>query len=70
MSKRKLRSPLSAGEKREVWGGFADREDEYLDEVEQRWGDTDQYAASARRVAAYSQSAWEPRPVRPGLVSS
>jgi hypothetical protein len=54
-----MRSPLSDEDKREVWGGFADREEEYLDEVEQRWGDSDAYAASARRVAGYGRREWE-----------
>lgn len=57
--KRKLQSPMSIEEKRELWGGFADREDELLDEVEARWGDTTAYQESARRVATYTRDDWE-----------
>lgn len=56
---RKMQSPMSGAEKREVWGSFAEREDELLDEVEQRWGDTDAYAESARRVSRYDKATWE-----------
>ena len=59
MNTRKMQSPLSAADKREVWGAFADREDELLDEVEERWGDTDAYQESARRVSAYGKKEWE-----------
>src|SRR5699024_9384733 len=37
MGKRRIQSPMSAAEKREQWGEFADREHELLDEVEARW---------------------------------
>lgn len=50
---------MSDGDKREVWGSFADNEHELLAEVEERWGDTDAYAESARRVARYDKAAWE-----------
>lgn len=59
MTKRKLQSPLSDQEKRELWGSFADQEDELLDEVEARWGGTNAYEESARRVAAYRAEDWE-----------
>lgn len=58
-SNRKLQSPMSIEEKRELWGGFADREDELLDEVEARWGDTTAYQESARRVATCTRDDWE-----------
>ena len=54
-----MRSPLSDAEKRELWGDFTDHEEEYLDEVEARWGDTDAYAQSARRVSRYGREEWE-----------
>lgn len=54
-----MQSPLSEQEKREVWGDFADQEDELLDEVEARWGDSPAYSESARRVATYGKSDWE-----------
>ncbi|WP_460499317.1 TipAS antibiotic-recognition domain-containing protein [Glycomyces tarimensis] len=50
---------MSTAEKREVWGDFAEHEDEYLDEAEQRWGDSEAFAESARRVAAYGKVEWE-----------
>jgi len=50
---------MTGEEKREVWGAFADKEDEYLDEVERRWGDSDAYAESAERVARYGKAEWE-----------
>jgi TipAS antibiotic-recognition domain len=54
-----MRSPLTDAEKRELWGGFTDHEEEYLDEVETRWGDTEAYAQSARRVSRYGRAEWE-----------
>lgn len=54
-----MRSPMTEAEKREVWGEWTDHEDEYLDEVEERWGDTDAYAQSAQRVASYGKAEWE-----------
>ncbi|CAL9396869.1 HTH-type transcriptional activator TipA [Nocardiopsis dassonvillei] len=59
MTRRKTRSPLSDEDRRELWGGFADREEEYLGEVEQRWGGSEAYADSARRVAGYGRAEWE-----------
>ncbi|MEV4398992.1 TipAS antibiotic-recognition domain-containing protein [Nonomuraea sp. NPDC049607] len=59
MSDKKIRSPLSEEDKCEVWGEWADHEDEYLDEVEQRWGSGTAYAQSAKRVAAYDKKQWE-----------
>lgn len=55
-----MNSPMTETEKRRLWGQeFTDREAEYLDEVEHRWGATDAYAQSARRVAAYGPAEWE-----------
>ena len=50
---------MTSAEKREVWGEFAEKEDEYLDEVEERWGGSDAYALSAARVAEYGKAEWE-----------
>lgn len=58
MTKRRMRSPMSAAQKREQWGSFADREDELLDEVEARWGDSDAYRESARKVSRYTAADW------------
>lgn len=60
MNRRKMQSPLSAAEKRELWGtDFAANEEEYLNEVETRWGDSEAYAQSARRVARYGSAEWK-----------
>src|SRR5690625_693146 len=60
MNRRKMQSPLSAAEKRDLWGtDFAANEEEYLNEVETRWGDSEAYAQSARRVARYGSAEWK-----------
>jgi TipAS antibiotic-recognition domain len=59
MKNNRMRSPLTDAEKRELWGDVAEREEEYFTEVEARWGDTDAYAQSARRVARYGRAEWE-----------
>lgn len=53
-----MQSPLSDGEKRDVWGEFAEHEDELLDEVEARWGDSAAYQESAQRVSRYGTKEW------------
>jgi DNA-binding transcriptional MerR regulator len=40
-----------------VFGDFDPRD--YEDEVQARWGETDAYAESARRTAAYTKADWE-----------
>lgn len=47
---------LTPEEKFEVFGDFDP--DEYADEVQQRWGDTDAYKESARRAASYTKDDW------------
>ena len=60
MNRHKMQSPLTAAEKRQVWGEeFAEKEEEYLAEVETRWGESEAYAQSARRVARYGKAEWE-----------
>jgi hypothetical protein len=59
MGKRRIQSPMSAADKREQWGEFADREHELLDEAEARWGDTAAYDEAARNVSAYTKEDWE-----------
>lgn len=49
---------MSPAEKREHWGAFADREEELLDEVAARWGDSDAYQESARKVSTYTAADW------------
>jgi DNA-binding transcriptional MerR regulator len=48
---------LTPEEKLEVFGGFDP--DQYTDEVEQRWGETDAYRESARRTARYTKEDWQ-----------
>lgn len=59
MADNRIRSPLSDKDKREVWGEWADNADEHLQEVEQRWGDSDAYSQTAKRVATYLRQDWE-----------
>ena len=47
---------LTPDEQFEVFGEF--KPDEYAAEVEQRWGETDAYRESWRRVARYSKADW------------
>ncbi|MEV1132390.1 TipAS antibiotic-recognition domain-containing protein [Agromyces sp. NPDC049794] len=50
---------MSDTDKREQWGRFADNEDELLDEVEPRWGETAAYEESARKASTYTKEDWE-----------
>ncbi|MFD9950208.1 TipAS antibiotic-recognition domain-containing protein [Nonomuraea sp. NPDC059023] len=59
MSDKKIQSPLTDADKREVWGEWAEKEDQHLREVEQRWGDSDAYSQTAKRVARYGKREWE-----------
>ncbi len=47
---------MTANDKLSVFGDFDPAEHE--DEVEERWGDTDAYAASVKRTAGYSPEDW------------
>lgn len=49
---------MSDTDKREQWGTFADQEEELLDEVEARWGNTTAYEESARKVSTYTKEDW------------
>jgi DNA-binding transcriptional MerR regulator len=48
---------LTPEERFEVFGDF--NPDDYTDEVEQRWGDTDAYRESARRTRGYTKADWQ-----------
>jgi MerR family transcriptional regulator, thiopeptide resistance regulator len=48
---------LTPEERFEVFGDF--NPDDYTEEVEQRWGGTDAYKESARRVARYTKADWQ-----------
>lgn len=56
MEAQKMGIQLSPEERFEVFGDFDP--DQYAQEVEERWGDTDAYRESQRRVAGYSKQDW------------
>ncbi|MFD5336711.1 MerR family transcriptional regulator [Streptomyces hawaiiensis] len=57
MEARKMGLNLTPEEKFEVFG---DQDPEqYAEEVEARWGDTDEYAESQRRTASYTKEDWK-----------
>ena len=49
--------PLTPEERLEVFGEF--RSEDYAEEAEQRWGDTEAYRQSQRRVATYNKEDWQ-----------
>ncbi|HVF52852.1 MAG TPA: MerR family transcriptional regulator [Actinomycetota bacterium] len=53
----KMGISLTPEERFEVFGDFDP--DEHADEVEERWGDTDAYKESQRRVSSYTKADWE-----------
>jgi MerR family transcriptional regulator, thiopeptide resistance regulator len=48
---------LTPEERLEVFGGF--NPEDYAEEAEQRWGGTEAYRQSQRRVAAYTKEDWQ-----------
>ena len=48
---------LTPEERFEVFGDF--RPDDHAEEVERRWGETDAYRQSQRRVSAYTKEGWQ-----------
>ncbi|MDQ8707818.1 MerR family transcriptional regulator [Streptomyces sp. LHD-70] len=56
MEAKKMGINLTPEEKFEVFGDFDP--DQYEEEVEQRWGNTDAYAQSQRRAASYTKEDW------------
>ncbi|GGO57130.1 MerR family transcriptional regulator [Streptomyces lasiicapitis] len=57
MEARRMGINLTPEEKFEVFGDFDP--DEHAEEVERRWGDTEAYAESQRRTAAYTKEDWK-----------
>jgi DNA-binding transcriptional MerR regulator len=57
MEARTMGINLTPEERFEVFGDFDP--DEHAAEVEQRWGDTDAYRESRRRVSRYTKADWE-----------
>ncbi|MER7419401.1 MerR family transcriptional regulator [Micromonospora peucetia] len=56
MEASKLNIPLTPQERFEVFGGFDP--DAHAEEAEQRWGGTEAYRESNRRVSGYSKDDW------------
>ncbi|MFF9116723.1 MerR family transcriptional regulator [Streptomyces massasporeus] len=57
MEARTMGIDLTPEERFEVFGG--NDPEQYAEEVEQRWGDTDEYADSQRRTASYTKEDWK-----------
>ncbi|HET7270159.1 MAG TPA: MerR family transcriptional regulator [Rubrobacter sp.] len=57
MEARTMGIPLTPEERFEVFGEF--RPEDHAEEAEQRWGGTEAYRQSQRRVAAYKKEDWQ-----------
>lgn len=57
MEARTMDIPLTPEERLEVFGEF--RPEDYAEEAEQRWGETEGYRQSQRRVASYKKEDWQ-----------
>ena len=57
MEARTMDIPLTPEERLEVFGEF--RPEDYAEEAQQRWGDTEAYRQSQRRVATYKKEDWQ-----------
>jgi DNA-binding transcriptional MerR regulator len=57
MEARTMDIPLTPEERLEVFGKF--RPEDYAEEAEQRWGGTEAYKESQRRVSSYDKEDWQ-----------
>src|SRR5215204_878667 len=57
MEARTMDIPLTPEERLEVFGEF--RPEDYAEEAEQRWGETEPYKESQRRVSRYTKEDWQ-----------
>jgi DNA-binding transcriptional MerR regulator len=57
MEARSMDIPLTPEERLEVFGEF--RPEDYAEEAEQRWGGTEAYKESQRRVSSYTKEDWQ-----------
>ena len=57
MEARTMNIPLTPEERLEVFGEF--RPEDYAEEAEQRWGETEAYKESQRRVSSYTKEDWQ-----------
>jgi MerR family transcriptional regulator, thiopeptide resistance regulator len=63
-----MTTSLTPEERREVFGDHDP--EQYAEEVEQRWGDTETYRQSQQRAAAYTKSDWEEIKAEAGAISN
>jgi MerR family transcriptional regulator, thiopeptide resistance regulator len=73
MEARTMNRKLTPEERLEVFGEF--RPEDYAEEAEQRWGDTEVYKESQRRVSSYNKEDWqrlkaEEEEIRPRLAAA
>ncbi|GGW61374.1 HTH-type transcriptional activator TipA [Streptomyces lucensis JCM 4490] len=59
MEARKMGINLTPEERFEVFGDKDPFNEEYAEEAEQRWGDTEAWAESRRRAASYTKEDWQ-----------
>jgi MerR family transcriptional regulator, thiopeptide resistance regulator len=57
MEARTMEIPLTPEERLEVFGEF--RPEDYAEEAKQRWGETEAYKESQRRVSSYTKEDWQ-----------
>jgi hypothetical protein len=63
-----MTTSLTPEERREVFGDHDP--EQYTEEVEQRWGDTEAYRQSQARTRAYTKSDWEEIKAEAGSIST
>jgi MerR family transcriptional regulator, thiopeptide resistance regulator len=66
MEARTMNIRLTPEERLEVFGEF--RPEDYAEEAEQRWGETESYKESQRRVATYKKEDWQQLKAEEGEV--
>ena len=60
LEKERMGMQLTPQEQKELFGGeFAEHQEEYAAEAEERWGDTDAWKQSSARTATYTKADWE-----------
>lgn len=60
LEKERMGMKITPQEQKELFGGeFAERQEEYAVEAQERWGDTDAWKQSTARTASYTRADWE-----------
>ena len=60
LEKERIGMQLTPQEQRELFGGeFAEHQEEYAAETQERWGDTDAWKQASARTAGYTRADWE-----------